>query len=99
MRNILRFIWRIITAPFRWFSRKISDVRSFLTEEPDDTPIGDFLVKLLKIPMRFYTISMTSENTFSAQQAFSRLQPFFPLHLLLKSSICWPNQSAEWKSL
>ena len=50
MRNILRFIWRIITAPFRWFSRKISDVRSFLTEEPDDTPIGDSFSKAVENP-------------------------------------------------
>ena len=50
MRNILRFFWRIITFPYRWISRKFSDVRSFLTEEPDDTPIGDSFSKAIENP-------------------------------------------------
>lgn len=50
MRNILRFFWRIITFPYRWISRKFSDVRSFLTEEPDDTPIGDSFSKAVENP-------------------------------------------------
>jgi sec-independent protein translocase protein TatC len=50
MRNILSFIWRIITEPFRWFGRKFNDVRSFLTEEPDDTPIGDSFSKAVDNP-------------------------------------------------
>ncbi len=50
MRNIIRFFWRIITAPFRWFGRKFSDVRTFLTEEPDDTPIGDSFSKAVDNP-------------------------------------------------
>jgi len=50
MRNILRVFWRIITSPFRWISRKFSDVHSFLTEEPDDTPIGDSFSKAIDNP-------------------------------------------------
>ena len=50
MRNFLRVLWRIITTPFRWFGRTFRDVRSFLTEEPDDTPIGDSFKKAIDNP-------------------------------------------------
>ncbi len=50
MRNLLRLIKYIITAPFRWFNRTLSNVRVFLQEEPEDTPIGDSFQKAIDNP-------------------------------------------------
>lgn len=50
MRNLFRASWRIITAPFRWFGRTFDEVRKFLTEEPEDTPIGDSFQKAVENP-------------------------------------------------
>ena len=61
MRNILRVIWRIISAPFRfvgwiakkiysWFTNIVDDLRSFFSEEPEDAPIGDTLAKTVDAP-------------------------------------------------
>lgn len=62
MRKALRSIWRILTAPFRfifwlfraiggWFSRRISEVRLFFTEEIEDAPVGEALNKAIDNPM------------------------------------------------
>jgi sec-independent protein translocase protein TatC len=40
----------MITAPFRWFGRTFNQVRTFLTEEPEDTPIGDSFQKAVDNP-------------------------------------------------
>ena len=50
MRNLFRVIWHTITAPFRWFGRTLGEVRNFLTEEPEDTPIGDSFQKAVENP-------------------------------------------------
>jgi len=50
MRNLFRLIKYIITAPFRWFNRTLSNVRVFLQEEPEDTPIGDSFQKAIDNP-------------------------------------------------
>jgi sec-independent protein translocase protein TatC len=50
MRNLLTVIWRIITSPFRWFGRTFNQVQIFLTEEPEDTPIGDSFQKAVDNP-------------------------------------------------
>jgi sec-independent protein translocase protein TatC len=62
MRKALRSIWRILTAPFRfifrffrsiwrWFARRYSDLRAFLTEEVDDAPVADAFNKAIDNPM------------------------------------------------
>lgn len=50
MRNLFSVFWRLITAPFRWFGRTFNQVRTFLTEEPEDTPIGDSFQKAVDNP-------------------------------------------------
>ena len=50
MRNLFRLIRYIITAPFRWFNRTFTNVRVFLQEEPEDTPIGDSFQKAIDNP-------------------------------------------------
>src|SRR5512145_2757123 len=62
MRSLLRTLWRIITAPFRlifspfvqlfrWFGQGLGGIRKFLTEEPEDTPVGDSLASAMQDPM------------------------------------------------
>lgn len=50
MRKLFRIIWRILTAPFRWFGKIVRNVRDFLNEEPEDTPIGDSFQKAINNP-------------------------------------------------
>ena len=50
MRNLFRAIWRFFTAPFRWIGNRYGEVRNFLTEEPEDTPIGDSFQKAVNNP-------------------------------------------------
>jgi sec-independent protein translocase protein TatC len=61
MRNTLKNIWRIITAPFRfivwiirsvmrWMSRVIGEISSFFSEEVEDAPVGDALNKAFDHP-------------------------------------------------
>lgn len=61
MRNSLRRIWRIITAPFRfifWIFRKIggwlsniyNNIKFFLSEEPEDEPLPDTFAKTMANP-------------------------------------------------
>lgn len=61
MRKLLRTIWRIITAPFRfirwllrgifrWFSNTAENMRIFFTEEPEDEPLPDTFAKTVENP-------------------------------------------------
>lgn len=50
MRLLLSSIWRLITAPFRWVRSMIAEVKTFLSEEPEDTPLGDSLEKAVNNP-------------------------------------------------
>jgi sec-independent protein translocase protein TatC len=50
IRNLFRLIKYVISAPFRWFNRTLTNVRFFLQEEPEDTPIGDSFQKALDNP-------------------------------------------------
>ena len=61
MGNILRTLWRIITAPFRfifwilrsiagWFSNLYQEIRSFFIEEVEDAPVGDAVSKAVENP-------------------------------------------------
>jgi sec-independent protein translocase protein TatC len=45
MRRLLRFIWRLLTAPFRWIASSIRQAKEFLTQEPEDTPLPDVVAK------------------------------------------------------
>ena len=50
MRIFLRGIKNIILAPFRWLRTMINEVKSFLSDEPEDTPLGDSLEKAVSNP-------------------------------------------------
>lgn len=50
MRKLLRAIWRILTAPFRWIGRSFSELRLFLFEEPEDSPLADSFQKAVEHP-------------------------------------------------
>lgn len=50
MRNLLRAIWNLILAPFRWLRTMFREIKSFLADEPEDTPLGDSLEKAVSNP-------------------------------------------------
>ncbi len=61
MRKILKTLWRIISAPFRfifwifrtiirWIKKVLSEIHQFLTEEPEDEPLPDTLAKTFENP-------------------------------------------------
>jgi sec-independent protein translocase protein TatC len=50
MRRLLRAVWRLITLPFRWIRNVTNDIREFLTEEPEDSPLSDSLQKAVNNP-------------------------------------------------
>jgi sec-independent protein translocase protein TatC len=50
MRILLRAIWNLILAPFRWLRVMANEIKSFLADEPEDTPLGDSLEKAVNNP-------------------------------------------------
>ena len=50
MRILLRAIWNLILAPFRWLRTMANEIKSFLSDEPEDTPLGDSLEKAVNNP-------------------------------------------------
>jgi len=50
MRLIFRSIKNILLMPFRWLRSVFADIRSFLSDEPEDTPLGDSLEKAVSNP-------------------------------------------------
>lgn len=50
MRILLRAIWNLVLAPFRWLRNMVNEIRSFLSDEPEDTPLGDSLEKAVNNP-------------------------------------------------
>ena len=50
MRLIFRSIKNILLMPFRWLRSVFADIRSFLSDEPEDTPLGDSLEKAVTNP-------------------------------------------------
>jgi sec-independent protein translocase protein TatC len=50
MRILLRGIKNLLLAPFRWLRTMLNEVRTFLSEEPEDTPLGDSLEKAVNNP-------------------------------------------------
>ena len=50
MRILIRAIWNLILAPFRWLRTMSGEIKSFLSDEPEDTPLGDSLEKAFNNP-------------------------------------------------
>jgi sec-independent protein translocase protein TatC len=50
MRILLRAIWNLVLAPFRWLRNMANEIRSFLSDEPEDAPLGDSLEKAVNNP-------------------------------------------------
>jgi sec-independent protein translocase protein TatC len=50
MRKLIRAIWRVLTSPIRLVGRIVGEIRGFLTEEPEDTPLGDSFQKAVEHP-------------------------------------------------
>ncbi len=50
MRRIFRSIKNILLMPFRWLRSVFTDIRAFLSDEPEDTPLGDSLEKAVSNP-------------------------------------------------
>lgn len=50
MRLIFRSIKNFLLMPFRWLRSVFADIRSFLSDEPEDTPLGDSLEKAVSNP-------------------------------------------------
>ena len=55
MRKLLRAIWRVLTFPFRvvyhWLAGIFTNIRTLLTEEPEDEPLPDTFAKTMENPM------------------------------------------------
>ena len=50
MRKLIRAIWNLILAPFRWLRTMFGEIKSFLSDEPEDTPLGESLEKAFNNP-------------------------------------------------
>src|SRR3990172_6922797 len=50
MRKLLRIVWRILTLPFRWTRNIFREIRQFLIEVPEDTPLSDSIQKAVENP-------------------------------------------------
>jgi len=50
MRTLLRALWNLILLPFRWLRSIFREIKEFLTDEPDDAPLGDSLEKAINNP-------------------------------------------------
>jgi sec-independent protein translocase protein TatC len=50
MRSLLRALWHLLLFPFRWIRTIFRELKEFLTEEPEDTPLGDSLQKAIDNP-------------------------------------------------
>lgn len=82
MRKVFGFIWRLITAPFRfitWLFRSIRDffkklVKSttdFFTEDPEDTPLAEVLETGFENPTAIlYHINELRKHLFRALIGF-----------------------------
>ncbi|HZD56147.1 MAG TPA: twin-arginine translocase subunit TatC [Anaerolineales bacterium] len=67
MHRILRAIWRLLTAPFRWIGVLFSELNRFLTEEPEDTPLGDSFQKAVEHPQDLlYHLNALRKHLFRA---------------------------------
>jgi sec-independent protein translocase protein TatC len=50
MRLFFQAIKNLFLLPFRWLQSVFSEIRSFLSDEPEDTPLGDSLEKAVNNP-------------------------------------------------
>jgi sec-independent protein translocase protein TatC len=48
-------IWNILLLPFRWLQSMFGEIKFFLSEEPEDTPLGDSLEKAVQNPQSLLT--------------------------------------------
>ncbi len=55
MRLLFRSIKNIILLPFRWLRSVFAEIRSFLSDEPEDVPLGDSLEKAVNNPESLLT--------------------------------------------
>jgi len=67
MRKLLRAFGRLLTGPFRWFGRSFHELRLFLTEEPEDTPLADSFQKAIEQPQDLlYHLNALRKHVFRA---------------------------------
>lgn len=50
MRLLFKSIKNLILLPFRWLRTMFAEIKSFLSDEPEDTPLGDSLEKAVNNP-------------------------------------------------
>lgn len=50
MRLLFKSIWNLILLPFRWLRTMFAEIKSFLSDEPEDTPLGDSIEKAINNP-------------------------------------------------
>lgn len=50
MRILIRAIWNLILTPFRWLRTMFGEIKSFLSDEPEDSPLGESLEKAFHNP-------------------------------------------------
>lgn len=55
MRLLFRSIKNIILLPIRWLRSVFAEIRSFLSDEPEDVPLGDSLEKAVNNPESLLT--------------------------------------------
>ena len=82
MRKVFSFIWKVLTAPFRFiawifksiwgFIKKIfSPVVNFFSEEPEDTPLADVLETSFENPNAIlYHLNELRKHVFRAVLGF-----------------------------
>ncbi len=65
LARFLKFVWRVLTAPFRWTWRLISalarglatlraEFRTFFVDEPEDAPVTDAFAKAVQNPQDIF---------------------------------------------
>ena len=55
MRRLLLGIKNLILMPFRWLRSVFREIKSFLSDEPEDTPLGDSIEKAVNNPQSILT--------------------------------------------
>jgi sec-independent protein translocase protein TatC len=69
--RMLRILWRILTLPFRWTRNVLQEIRQFLTEAPEDTPLSDSIQKAVEHPGDLlYHLNALRKHIFRAMAVF-----------------------------
>lgn len=50
IRRVLRLLWQVVSAPFRWIAAAFRTLRDFIYYEPEDTPVAEVLSRTLDQP-------------------------------------------------